>query len=415
MIGNVCKKIGTFVLFVVSVLALSGMAYADSHLVYNVEVEAEDAKLSNTSLRSIEKPESNLDVRIKFTSNIAMDDFQVEASLRGEERDTIEDITDSFDIKKDNSYSKELMLKLPLRMETGPYDLRVRFTGRTGGTQEFVYPLDIESDRHLMQIRDVVLSPLDEVKAGRALLVSLVLRNRGEQDEKQVAVRAKISALGISAVDYIKEIEYEGQDDDAAKSEELFLRIPEDAKSGDYTLEVEVEYDEGDKMLRETRTIKVVGSEEKTTMAAQTVTVATEAQVVSAGTAGVSYPVTITNSGKSAKTYTVDVSAPEGLSAVVSPSNVVVVNGGETKTVFVQVSAMSGAQAGSHNIGLSVMSDGSVVAQKILMASVAKQASVKKALEVALIVLVVLLVVLGLIVGFNKMKGEDSEKPETYY
>ena len=114
-------------------------------------------------------------------------------------------------------------------------------------TVEKTYELDIGTQRHSVEIRDVVLSPNTEVKAGRALLATVRVRNRGEQAEDGVKIVVSIPKLGVSAADFIDRLEKEGDKDDQATSEEMFLRIPDDAETGKYTVRVEVFYDDMDK------------------------------------------------------------------------------------------------------------------------------------------------------------------------
>ena len=154
------------------------------------------------------------------------------------------------------------------------------------------------------------------------------------------------------------------------------------------------------------------------------ITLATEAQDVVKGTSGAVYPLTLTNTGGVSKTYSLSATAGDWASVKLSPSNVVVLNGGETKALFVHVSANDNAQAGEQVFSLAVKSGEQTLKELVLKANVeegkqsaASSVSLKRALEVGLVVLVVLLVVLGLVIGFNKLKGDEEEPREgqTYY
>lgn len=436
------KKVNTrlfslLLLVIVAVLALSSIANA---AVTINKVELDEDELSPTStnfIRDMDKGDE-FTVKVHFVSNESVDNAQVEAVLRGYEHDDlIEDISDVFDVKAGVTYVKKLNLKLPIRLEQGAYRLRVRLDDRKDATTQVDYYLEISSVRHLVQIYDVALSPENGVQAGRALLTTVRLKNRGEMKEQDIKIKVSIPALGVSASDFLDELDPEGGDDDSATSEELYIRIPNCAEAGDYTLRVEVTYDEGDEKVSATMPLTVVdgdqcplkqngGSQDNAQPGQTIITIGPESQDVVVGAGGVVYPVTLTNTGSSAKTYVVDVQAADWAEAKVSPSNVVFLNAGESKAVYVYLSAKDNAPAGKQMFSVSVKSGDTTLKEVPLTANVVKAqekassgVGLKRGLEIGLVVLVVLLVILGLIIGFNKLKSNDDEEPkepeQTYY
>ena len=416
--------------FLVSlVISANALTSAD---VTNVKVEVNDVQLTQSTPKQLAKTDE-LDVLVVFDYAKATEtELQVEAVLRGYDHpDLVEDITDVFTAKTGNRYDKRLTLKLPLRMEAGRYDLKIRFDEKTGATYELPYQLDITSERHALEIRDVVLNPENEVRAGHGLITNVRIKNRGERTEEDVKIKVSIPALGISASAYLDELDNEcttDDCDDSATSEDLYMRIPDNAETGEYTVKVEVEYDDGDEVETKTTKIRVVG-EEGAIVPAETaktiITVGPETQNVAQG-ATVAYPVTITNAGTSARTYTINVDGADWATFQVSPSNVVVLNAGESKAVYVYATASKAAAAGEQMFSVTVMSGEQTLKQVPLKANVTSQittlgwSKIKKALEIGLVVLVVLLVILGLIIGFNKLKGSEEEEKEgkegeTYY
>ena len=111
----------------------------------------------------------------------------------------------------------------------------------------------------------------------------------------------------------------------------------------------------------------------------------------------------------------------------VSPSNVVVVQPGESKAVYVYVSAKESAAAGQKMFAVAVKSGDTTLKEVVLKANVQEAdaeestsdwSKVKKGLEIGLVVLVILLVILGLIIGFNRLRAEDDaeeDQSQTYY
>ncbi len=112
----------------------------------------------------------------------------------------------------------------------------------------------------------------------------------------------------------------------------------------------------------------------------------------------------------------------------ISPLQTVTLAGGETKNVYVYLSAKDSASAGEKMFSVDIKdSAGAVVEQVALKASVAEPqgadtstgSDLKKGLEIALIVLVIILIIVGLVIAFKKRGEEDEDEDEvsgqTYY
>jgi uncharacterized membrane protein len=326
-----------------------------------------------------------------------------------------------------------LNLKLTDRMQQDRYWLRVTVAGRTGEATIMNYELDVEAPRHKVDIKDILLSPSQRVKAGRSLLASVRIKNTGDMRQDGVKVTVKIPELDIQASDYVDKLKTEddGDGDDQTTSEELWLEIPKCAKPGIYTVRAEVLYNDYDEKVVKETTIEImegdqcyvpggaVMPEEK-----PVIVIGTQTGNVEVGDAGVVFPLTISNPTSASKSFVMTVSAPEGITSKVSPSNAVIVGAGQTQSVFLYVYADENAKAGAQAVTLTVESDDESkqipLSVNVVGASdAAGSSSLKKGLEIALVVLVVLLVILGLIIGFNKLKGDEEDdmgdEAKTYY
>ena len=407
-------------LMLIGLFVISGIANADSVPVSieSVEVDGEEV-MDGTILGGITRGDT-IEVKVKLLATDDDSNIVVEASVKGLDHDNekAEDEVGPFTVKDGKTYVKKLTLELPDRMDVEEYALRIEVSNRKDDDVEFNAVLDLDQARNGIRLKDVVLSPENQVKAGRALLTTVRLKNIGEDEEEDVKVMVSIPELGVSASDYIDEVESE----DTVTSEELYMRIPECAEAGEYVGVVTVEFDEGDDEVSENFVVNVVAGDVCGVGSDQTViAVSAEAQEVTAGASGAVYPLTISNTGSSAKTYTVSAEADESLDVKISP-NVAVLSAGETKVVYVYVSASEDAAEGEQSVGLEIKSGDETLKEITLKANVVEpEASgwdkVKKGLEVALVVLVVLLVIIGLIIGFNRLKGDEDEeaKEETYY
>ena len=386
---------------------------------------------------SLERNE-DITVKVQVMATQDVDGTVIDAEIFGDSH-SIDDQSESFDAVNNTLYTKTLSLTMPDTMDTDAYDLRVTVAGRTGAVKVYNYLLRVDAAAHSVIIKDVNLNPDDSVKAGRALLAVVRVKNLGIDTEDSVKVKVSLPELGVSAVDYIEDIEK----DDSVSSEELYIRIPSNAKSGTYDVNVDVEYDDGDKKVSKDLKIDVEGdgtSQPATTPSGQTtqpsdkttITIGPQTQDLARGEGGAIYAVTLSNEGSEAKTYTVGVTGADAFAAVrISPSTLVVVNGGQTETVYVYLTAKETSAPGSYTFGVDVSSAGKSLRQIPLNANVVEPQggeaasgswdSAKKGLEIGLVILIVLLVILGLIIAFNKMKEDEDEDEEeeasskTYY
>ena len=435
MIKNIFSLLTVFLIGVL----MSSMVFA-AVSIEEVKINGDiitDSTITPKIILDVERGDE-LNIKVKIMNTVSttetttdLDDVQVEVVLRGIDSSTkVDDITDVFDVKPNVTYVKTLKLPLIQKIDQDGYKLRVRVSDRDNPTVEKTYELEVDTKRHDVEIRDVVLSPSTEVKAGRVLLATARLRNRGEKDEDGVKVVVSIPGLGVSAADFIDELEKEGDDDDQATSEEMFLRIPDNAATGEYIVRVEAFFDDMDKRdVKETK-IFVLGQDrvaEKPKADEKTIiTVAADKQNAVQGGGEVAYPITLTNDGSTSKTYIVQANGASFANFRVSPSNVMVVGAGESKAFSVYVSANENAPLGDQTFAVTISSGNKVLKQLALSVNVneGKAASgtggLKRGLEVGLVVLVILLVIIGLIIGFSKLRGEEEEEGEegeekTYY
>ncbi len=379
-----------------------------------------------------------LDFKVKLQGVEDESDLEVEVDLLGYEYNDVSEISDSthtFDIYENETIYKTLSIRVPENAEKDTYDLRVRIGGRTGSSVEYLYKIILKSARHSLTIKDIIFSPEGEVMSGRALLSTVRIKNVGEKDEESVKISVSIPALGISASDYIDELEEE----ESLTSEELYLRIPSCTEEGIYNVKVEVTFDDGYETVSKSSTIRVVEDEscyaapeteqEQAKPEKTLINIGSTNMDLVKGEAGVIYPITISNSGSQSKIYSLAVDGTSGWGVVkVTPSNTVALAAGETKALYIYLSAGPDAAKGEHMFSVAISSDSKVLKEiplkaNVVPASVEEEVQdsagwdkVKRGLEIGLIVLVVLLVLLGLIVGFNKLKGnKEDEEGQTYY
>ncbi|MBI4150185.1 hypothetical protein HY488_02155 [Candidatus Woesearchaeota archaeon] len=404
--------------------------------VVRVEVNGDEVETGTGITERLDRGQE-LEVKVRVEAEDDVDDVQVLAILFGDERFLVSDSSGNFNLDANERTTVTLRLQVPEVFESDNYFLRVILASRTGYTKSYNYPVHMDSQRHQLVIEDVFFSSNGgKVRAGRSLLPIVRVNNLGEMDEEDVRVEVSIPELGVSAVDFIDELEA----DEEESSEELFLTVPSSARAGTYNMVVTVKYDESTRTVTKTVPVEVVGepsaaseddeSSDSTSSKKKSgktlVSVGPQSQDVLRGEGGVIYPLTLTNDGSTSKSYTIGVSGVDTFATVeISPSNVVLLSPGETETAYVYVSAKEDATTGSHPFTLDIKSGDEVLQQVPVTANVVEPANegvgLTRGLEIAVIVIVIILVIVGLIVAFTRAKkGEDEEEEavqggQTYY
>ncbi len=450
MYGNKMKTLGAVLVLLVGLVVLSGAVSALNASIDWVKVDGDLMSPGLNEIQDLEK-DNEFSVRVNVKALADIDNAEIEAMISGyDHNDRVSDVTPVFDMKANVSYTKKLTLKLPARMQDDQYRLRIYVRDRADDELQSEYFLYVDSVRHSVVIKDVDLDPSNEVEAGRSVRALVNLKNYGQLDEDDVKVEFAIPELGIKALpDYL-----DIKSGEAETSEELYLRIPVCTEPGQYQGQVKITYNAGDGEQVENVLLNVVESpsgceanqpEEKPESSEPSepsepaqpvqktvITVGAQSQDLVAGEGGAIYPITFTNSGLEAKTYVVSVTGVDDWATVkISPLQTVTLAPGESKSVYVYVSAKDGAETAEHMFSVDVKdSQGNVVKQIPLSASVtggsgsesaSDKSSLRKALEIGVIVLVVILVIVALIMLFTRKKDDEEEEAEdeisgqTYY
>lgn len=397
------------------------------------EVKIENFNITPNDVNSIavERGE-DLELKVKITASQNADDLEIFAFISGYEfnyrtEERLADSTPLFDVKANTSYVKTLKINLPDIVLTDTYKLRLMIANKDDSEIIQNYNVAIEPERHLLKIHDVLLSPGSTVRSGEALLVTVRLANRGQKDEDDIKVTASIPELGVSASDFVGEVEKE---DDEQETEEMYLRIPSCAKEGVHELKITVEYNERRETLTQTEAINVLsddtcGDDGKSytpevkngktfvTMGSQMETVYPDNYAV--------FPLTITNSGKTSKSYTFSIKAPQGLQYKMTPTSSAVVPAGESQTFHLFVNNDGTAQAGPNTI-IATVNPGRENASVAMTANVVKKSSwVSTLLIIGLVLLAIIVIIMATIFIANKTGERDDLMPpstprsELYY
>ena len=421
-------------LLVWTALCLIGFASAAA-----IPVSIEKVSIDGTTLSASAPNRLNIErgqefqVKITLLAEADAENVQVEAFISGYEYSDFEPISDAtpvFDVEEGVLYVKKLKLHLPENVDEDNYKLRIYVSDRYSEGLVQDYNLKIDAPRHYVKIKDVWFTPENVVYAGEYLIASLRLKNYGDKDEEGIKVEVAIPDLGVSATDYIDELEA----GDSVSSEELYLKLPKcNVDAGVYNVVVSAVYDDGHESAKYTAQINVEtdgiceGEAPEEVGAKLIVNIEAISKELVAGGQGATYPITITNTGDKATTLVLSLPQVAWGSLRVSPSNVVVLQGGETKTVYVYATANKETTTGSYQFTLGLEDTEGNTLKEVTFEGKVSQAQtggvstqVVRGLEIALVVLILILVVIGLVIGLRKLRGgaaesEEEVSGETYY
>lgn len=408
------------VTLVLALFAMSAMSVAALPTVQEVKINGNIFHSGDNLVVYRGEP---LNIVVKLSANTTENNTQVMADILGYEYSTyqegLSDLSPVFDMNANDTLYETLHLKVPEEVQKDYYDLRIRVGTRTGTAFEGLYRLHIKGERHNAIIQDVLFTPETQVVSGRALIAVVRIKNIGQVTEDGIKVSVSVPELNVAASDYIDTL----APDEATSSEEMYLRIPECAKEGTYTANVKITYNDGYSTDSVQKTIKVVQSQtckketpvQKPVVEKTVVSVPSEAQELCFGKGSV-YPITVSNQGAEAQTYTITVEGADWAAVKLSPSNVIVVQPGETKYVYAYVTPKETAQTGDHVFSLKV-SDGTTEKEVTLKGTLVQETSdnLKKGLEISLIILLIILIIIGLILGLSKIKGNGKQDEDSYY
>lgn len=358
-----------------------------------------------------------LDIIVVLNASETQNNVEAEAFISGDENHNIADKTQTFDVEANTQYQRVFSLSLPNDVQQDNYKLRIMITNRYGAIYYQNYNMKIDTQRHQVFIKDIDFNPNTEIKAGRSFTSIVRVENSGEKDEDSVKVTMAIPSLGLSASDYIDNLKA----DEKKSSEELYIRLPDCAKAGQYDVTFSVKYNNDYSEAKDNRTITVTEGDGCGTVTSPktTIVVGNNVQKVSKGSTA-AYDLTIANGDQTAKTYTITLDNTADWAAIsVTPSNVLIVGAGETKIAVIGVTPANDAAIGQKTFTAKISAADQLVKEIPLVADIQKANvtawdSVKLGLEIGLIVLAVTLIVLGSIIMIRKAKeGKDSEELNT--
>jgi hypothetical protein len=253
------KNILVSVLLIASVLlltsAVSAATVATSVTDYSnitVKVNGDSVLEQTTDLPTVNSGDT-LTIQVKFKYSTgdsdATDSIKVKATLEGESDDVVA-TTSSFDVEEGKTYTKTLTLKVPSDFDKEDLTADFPLTIEVGGEDVDLGELHVQRDSYNVAIKSVLTA--NTLSTGSSVPVQIVLKNDGYNDLEDLYVTVSLPELNIEKQVYfgdlvnVKEDTCDTDDDDCKNSVvgTVYLDIPYNAKSGVYTLSVEVTSDD---------------------------------------------------------------------------------------------------------------------------------------------------------------------------
>ncbi len=426
------KKISASIMLMLLVVSLMPMISAEENNedhMYIEQVRINGDVAHDEDVLYVERGDT-INLRVVLQTNEEVRNAYMGAYLSGyrhahHEPRMVMDHTPTFNIPEGHKRSFDLEVEVPMEIEQKDAKLRlILFDENSASVVTFNYQLAIygAEEGSAVNIRNFFISPSNTIEAGRAMSFKVQVRNHGNHDLDDVTVRVEVPELNIKTHETIDWLDV----DETKSFESLLLRIPQDAKAGNYEVIATVDYDRF-QSVSESKTFEVTKTEEIVSGkdGISTITMPERVEVTaSQDYQGSMYPILIENKGASSKTYILSVSGHEGWATVTfEPSSAFVVRGGQTQTAYLRIKAQDGVEAGDRMLNVKVQTGEEVKEQSVLAKVVvpedreeARSWEARQVLEWALVVLIIVLIVLGLIVVFRKMKkNNEEEDDQTYY
>ena len=232
---------------IATIVFLAAAVSASAPITDNLVVKVND-EVANANDLSVVAGES-ITVNAVFNSLVSASDVIVKAEIEGNKVDVSEQ-TSSFDVESGLRYTKSLTLVVPSELKDDVSDdTNLVITVKQGSAYKTIAEFTLRVQRPSYNAEVLSIVSANTVEAGEDFPVDVVLKNVGYNDLDDLYVTAKLSALnGIERTVYFGDLvaleNDDNEDDVTTISGRINLKMPFDAESGIYVLEILVANDD---------------------------------------------------------------------------------------------------------------------------------------------------------------------------
>jgi hypothetical protein len=260
-------KTKTFLGFVLAtVIALFAISAVMATLPVTInQVEVNDVVLSD-GVTLAGTASDSLPIVVQFTANAALEDLKVKVWIDGYRND-ISASTSRFNVVENSTYSKSLTLTLPSVDDMDELNedltLYVEITDKSDNV-EGSYQISLERESYAYDLLQAD-APM-KASAGEIIGVDVVLKNTGSSDLEDSFVTVSIPELGVSKKAYFGDLvsqdcidtDDENCDTSDARERRIYVTIPSDVKTGDYSIEIKASNADASSIVR--KVISITGT-----------------------------------------------------------------------------------------------------------------------------------------------------------
>lgn len=371
--------------------------------VTNVRVDGKDgAHANNVAVIAGE----TIPIEVFFTAREDASHVRMQAEIRGTKVD-VENDKFLGDLKAGKRYSEKLMIQVPyeLQDEKGN-DLSLEVEIWNDDFKTEYQEITLRVQRVSYNVAVMSINSDSRVRAGDLFPVDVVLKNVGHNKLDDLYVTVSVPGLQEKGKEvYFGDlVELEDEDNDDTVRGRVFLRMPYDAASGVYKLQVDVRNDD----LKETASREIYVENEF----ASSVIVSDSRKSASVGEDAV-YELTVANPTNSLKLYRFVVESPSSVKSA-SSNAVVAIPAGSSKVVKVT----AGAEAeGEYEIDVNIFSGENLVETVNLNLDTESEerAGLSRTAVITVILVVVFVMLLAVFIVLMTRKPKTEELGESYY
>lgn len=376
------------------------------------EVEIDGVEVKDVDSLQVMNGET-LDVDLRLFSNYGVEDARIMVFVEGYEHSPLVSSTSIFNLVGGKTYVKSLSVTLPDDMDSQKdYKLRIVGANDLSGITYKEYTLFVDTDRHRVDILDLVMTPSSGVEPGQNIIANVRMKNRGQMSQDSVKVTVAIPELGVSESSYISNLNA----DEVATSDDMLLFVPSEATAGNYNVKVTLSYDDGYTASTETFSLNILSPE---VAAEENLLVSFRNNVDLAAGETNSFEVVIANPNSDSKPISIVPVENAWADVEVSPT-LSMINGGSSATFTISVTPKSAA-SGEKQLSL-VVKEGANTVNEFSVATFVDEGETINWLNVILVVLLILaiIVLLALVISIAKRKNdrdddEEISSSEEYY
>jgi len=328
---NMKRNILLIPFIAVLTLMVAGLASANLATPADIHTEFNGVVLGSGTATMTGTVNDLVPVRVTFTANEDASNVKVRVYMEGYRND-ISASTNRFDIEANKTYTKLLSLRLPSDSKnlSEDYTLYVDVASKSDRAEQ-TYPINLQRASYILKVLSVDYS--SKVSAGDVFPISVVVKNSGYDRLDDTYVVVSIPALGVSTRGYVGNListadNQKFNNEGESMSKTVYLKIPENTKSGTYDLKVETYNNDADTTV--TKVIEVGNS------ASTTVLAAVKNKDMNAGET-TTYNLIIVNSANDVKVFKLNAVFGNALTVSVPP--IVTVGPDASKTIPITVKA----------------------------------------------------------------------------